>query len=545
MTPGMPGRQNACRMDASRSARHGVDWDDVHWHLAIAAFSALPCLPFIRNMPGLGDEGVLLHGAQRILLGEVLYRDFFAILPPFGFAVTTFWMALFGGSLLAMRVLAVIVIVLIALLTFQACRLVARKSGLSALLTLAWVTASQGYWTVVCHHWFTSACIMGAYVTLLGMLQYRVSPMGGALASGVLIGAAGMTTSARGAAAAIIAAVILLTSSGVPRRALGAFVAGMAVVPGLLSVWLAWQGALDDGVAQFVFFAGENYSSIQWVPFGNAATKQNLLLVLLFPSAFLLAATVMLLERGRPLRNATFRAALLFAGMGWLTIYPRPDVTHIGFTAPLALPLLAVSLDRIRQRISSPHRWIVPAAVAVAMVPGTVMVIRIGHHVQTQSVVETDRGRMLMAKHSGQDLHDLLQAMEPIPRDDGFFFYPYDAMLPYLTERRHAARLDIFLPEYTTAGQYLESCAAVLARARWVVIEKAWFDPKFLKGVFPGITDPSPAAKQVLESAIDRAFSVAMSNSHYALLRQKDEVEGAAGYCRVAGKSEIRNVGVR
>ena len=81
------------------------------------------CGPFFHSVAWLGDEGVLLHAAVRILGGEVLYRDFFGILPPGGYLIVTAWMKLFGVDFASVRALAVGVIVGIAALIYAAARL--------------------------------------------------------------------------------------------------------------------------------------------------------------------------------------------------------------------------------------------------------------------------------------------------------------------------------------------------------------------------------------------------------------------------------------
>src|SRR6185369_13207939 len=66
---------------------------------AVALLSGLSCLPFLRSIFSLGDEGVLLQGAERLLRGERLYRDFFEFLPPGGFLLTAGWFGLTNVSL--------------------------------------------------------------------------------------------------------------------------------------------------------------------------------------------------------------------------------------------------------------------------------------------------------------------------------------------------------------------------------------------------------------------------------------------------------------
>src|SRR3989441_11699711 len=88
----------------------------------VALGAALVCAPFFRYVEWLGDEGVLLHGAARILGGEVLYRDFFEFLPPGGFLIGASWVKLFGVGFASVRVLAVCVVAAIPALVYAPAR---------------------------------------------------------------------------------------------------------------------------------------------------------------------------------------------------------------------------------------------------------------------------------------------------------------------------------------------------------------------------------------------------------------------------------------
>ncbi len=115
------------------------------------------CAPFFRYVGWLGDEGVLLHAAVRILGGEVLYRDVFGILPPGGYVIVVSWMKVFGAALASVRVLAVGVIVSIAALIYAAARLSSGNRPLAALVAIAWAVSSPGTLTVINHHWLNTA----------------------------------------------------------------------------------------------------------------------------------------------------------------------------------------------------------------------------------------------------------------------------------------------------------------------------------------------------------------------------------------------------
>src|SRR5207253_1311519 len=114
---------------------------------AVALIASAVCAPVFRYVLWLGDEGVLLHGAARILGGEVLYRDFFEVLPPGSFLIITAWMKLFGAGFASVRVLAVGVIAVIAALLYATARLFtlpgARSRLLSAIVGIGLVPAAM------------------------------------------------------------------------------------------------------------------------------------------------------------------------------------------------------------------------------------------------------------------------------------------------------------------------------------------------------------------------------------------------------------------
>src|SRR5439155_1585055 len=187
---------------------------------AVALIASAVCAPVFRYVLWLGDEGVLLHGAARILGGEVLYRDFFEVLPPGSFLIITAWMKLFGAGFASVRVLAVGVIAVIAALLYATARLSSDNRPLAALLSIAW--AVRVPWGNS-HHWFTTAASMAAAVGLLLALDGAPRP-GAAFFAGLFAGAAAMVTPMRGALLCLAVIALLFTLPGARSRLLSAIV---------------------------------------------------------------------------------------------------------------------------------------------------------------------------------------------------------------------------------------------------------------------------------------------------------------------------------
>jgi hypothetical protein len=488
----------------------------------VAAATVAACLPYFRYVLWLGDEGVFLHAAQRMLRGEVIYRDFFEFLPPGSFLLVASWMKVFGATFASARVLAISVIVSIAVLLYVSVRLTSEKRAPAALLTIAWISVSQGGWTVVSHHWFTTACSVASAVCLLVLVRRDGVPRPlTAFTAGLFAGAAAMVTPTRGALLCLAIVGTLLTLSW-PRLGVGAAIAGIVVIPTAMVLYLAARDALVAAFADVILYPATHYAGIQAVTFGDSAIAGEQMAVAFFPLTFTLAVFAGVTMWRLPL----FRASLALALVGLLGAYPRPDIVHLNFTLPLLCPLFAVALGKILGRLRRrSRRFVGPVltglcllAIGYALMP----TIRfIGGSLQT---IPTARGPIVRREDQRtKDLATLVALIDRIPQGDAFFFYPYSPMLPYLTGRRHVAGYDVMTPGYTTPEQFREICLRTVDGAHWVVVDRMWVDSRWLRYVFPAMRDPEPKERREFETAIQRAFDKPVHVSKHFILMRRSE----------------------
>ena len=85
-----------------------------------------------------GDEGIVLQGAQRVLEGEVPYRDFFSFFTPGSYYWLALFFKVFGSSILVARAVLMVEGGLFSVLTYLLARRVC--SRWSALLAAYFVT---------------------------------------------------------------------------------------------------------------------------------------------------------------------------------------------------------------------------------------------------------------------------------------------------------------------------------------------------------------------------------------------------------------------
>ena len=495
------------------------------WLPLVGLTAAVLCVPFIRAVYGMGDEGVLLHGAERMLRGSKLYGDFFEFLPPGGFVLTAAWFGIAGISVGSARTLAILTIVGIACFTYLACRQASKNAPLSALLATGWVVMSQGFGTQVSHHWFTTLFSMVAAWAALANIEHAQRWLRWPLIAGAAAGMAAMITPNRGALA-MLAAMTAFLNLRRHRVELIVYVLGCALVPAGLLAYLAGHHALAAAFDDVIRFTAERYAPIQSVPFGFGG--QNPPLKYLFPLAALLTLLVCARDWRTCLRDRLLWPCAAFALAGFLGCFPRPDLAHIAFAAPLACPLLAYCTALLTQRWRPAwwrYRYVVVAAAGVAIglfIPSALYLLRLSQEALRAEIVPTPRGGAAFFGQPGAP--ELLARITATPSGDAYFFYPLVSLLPFLAAREQVSKYDVFMPGYTLPSQYQDACLSVMRNASWVVIDRRGTNRNILKQAFPAMRDAEPQETKRFEQALDSGFELVAQEGAFELRRRRDGI---------------------
>ncbi|MBV8916068.1 MAG: hypothetical protein JOZ05_23905 [Acetobacteraceae bacterium] len=486
------------------------------------------CVPFLRVVYWMGDEGVLLDGASRLIQGDRLYADFFEFLPPGGFVITQVWLSLFGQSMSSARVLAILTLLGIAGFTYLACRAVSRSTIPAAFLTLLWTVTSQGVQTQVSHHWLTTLFSMIAAWAALA-----AGPRAGVrwpIIAGLACGAAGMVTPTRGALVCLAASAAFIGRSRFP--SLFQFVLATAVVPLGLVLYLASHGLFGPAYDDVIRFAAGQYASIQTVPFGSSAQDQNRPLAYLFQGTLAVAVLSCFLK-GSWREDRRFWICIGFGAAGFGGCFPRPDMWHIAFAAPMVLPLLACAVSRMLDRLPIGGQWaLAAAALAIGVLPARSLELRALQALHTPTIAVA---RGVIAPRDSAGMRELLAHVAAMPPRERVFFYPYEPLLPFLTGRPQVSRYDLFVPWYTIPAQYQEACQSVMREADWLVLDRAWSDPKQLAGVFPAMKRQLPPEMVAFEQALDSGFDF-VSRDGALEVRKRNPAANAALCADIAGR---------
>ena len=504
---------------------------DPIWTAAVAGIAAAIGAAFFFIVYGIADEGVLLNAADRLAHGQRLYVDFFEFLPPGGFLLTSAWLSMAGHTIEAARLLALLSVVTTSCFCFLACRRAGAGRATTLFLITAWLMMSQPETIAVWHHWFTTAFSMIAAWAALAQSR-GVPPRRSnryAWCAGLAGGMAAMITPTRGALSCL-AALAMPDWRSSWRSTTVSLAIGMATVPLLALLYLIATDSLGAAASDVIGWTGSRYADIQAVPWGAFSSRLSRPLVYVFPMAGILLLVALASERSDRDRSATLRVAVAFAFAGFIGCFPRPDSMHIAANIPLALPLVGRCLARLARQAAPAVRVAVATAIATQVIAPAIIFARLVDDARGIPMTQTPRGRVKLIREDG--LPEMMALVAKLPAGDGMMFYPNLPMMPFLTDRRHIARLDVFFPQYTTAAQYRAACFDTVAGARWLVIDRAW-NAISIRNVYPATADANPPEKVAFEHAIAANYELASRRGMFDLLRRRPDA--ALSDCRQIG----------
>jgi len=449
------------------------------------------------------DEGVILQGTQRILNGEVLYRDFFSFFTPGSY----YWMALlfkvFGDSILVARAALIVYGGLFSALTYLLARRVC--SRWMAVFTVYLLTLTcLPYAFMALHNWDST---LWALLALYFAVRFVEAPHWGlALAAGTLASLTCLFEQSKGAGLVLglamgFGALILSERNKSKRRFvrphLWAFLAGFTL-PALITVaYFAARHCLPQMRADCLWPL-QHYAAVNRVPYGfMGVTYSEVDKVLAGPWSYRLAIIVLLspcfiipalpilavgalgfwLLRLWRVGEKNARAAYYvlvsatLVGLLLSTVASRPEFNRILFQAPLFFLVVAWGLDRscFRSQFAQGFQRLLKYYIFLSFTGlGLVLLWR---PLNAHTVLETRRGA-LRAERSDPVLQELQARVRPGQK---IFVYPYQPLYYYLSATSNATQFEFLFPGMHTPGQ-LDQVIRELAADRTSLI---LFQPSF------------------------------------------------------------------
>lgn len=228
---------------------------------SVACLLPLVLTNFVQLSVSLGDEGLILQGARRVLHGQVPYRDFASIITPGTFYLLAACFRVMGESLLTARLLVWLIhcLTMLALLGLMAELDVPFKwrfVGIAALLG-----AGTPQWYVISHHWLCNLLVLASAWMLLKAM--RGGPLEWIVGAGAIAGLAAMVLQDQGGywIVGALAAIALCAS---PRRwkSLALFSGGSLLAAAPWALYLLTHASAGRVVHDLVVAPMSGYSAI-------------------------------------------------------------------------------------------------------------------------------------------------------------------------------------------------------------------------------------------------------------------------------------------
>jgi hypothetical protein len=386
------------------------------------------------------DEGIFLEGALRILRGQAPYRDFFILMGPGAFWLEALALKAFGVSLAASHIVTIADLSVIA--------------GCVCLLLARWTSAGWAVWVALAsmllqiadpamaqaNHRLDSAAFAIAAVTLLTATRKN------GFIAGLLAGFAAWITPS----VALVAMALLAWLCFAERGRFIPFLSGCVAVSACCAAVLASQRALAPMLDQMLW-TGRNYGGANFMPYGSRLggyaaffegasggdIPSRILVLLALSMPALLPPIVLLLCRaGRARENRELVPVTIGAFALLLAAYPRFDVPHLTYAAPLFYVIAGFHLSRGNAAV---RLGVFGLVCVLAAIPAGFGIFLRMHMVPVDSRV----GRIVAMPADAE----MIRAIErDVPEGARVFCFPYLPMFYFLTLGENPTRFSYLQP---------------------------------------------------------------------------------------------------
>lgn len=443
------------------------------------------------------DEGIILQGAQRILNGQVLYRDFFSFFTPGSYYLLALLFRVFGNSLLIAHTALAFIGAAFSPITYLLARRVCSRQASLLTTGLMTITALPLRF-VVLHNWDSTLLALIALYCAVRLLESPSDHWAFATAS--LVSLTAMFEQSKGACLLLglgVGFVIIAWRTRLnlfTRRRVLTIALGLAW-PVLVTVtYFASQHALIPMLASW-FWPLQHYSAANKVPygypnlaqmavFGAGSWSMRLVEIVLFSPLlwfpilplFGVALLVRLAARGErsginlPALRYYLLVSAVITGLLLSILVVRTDYTHFVYLHPVFFLIVAWLFDgkEIRSRLFA--KWSPVAAFAITI---PLLILGTASLFGTRTNNETVTRRGTITTRTRDQIAEYVQ--QRVGADESIFIYPYEPTYYYLTNTQNVTSYEFYQPGMHTQEQALEIISQLKSRPPRVILWELGF----------------------------------------------------------------------
>ena len=472
------------------------------------------------------DEGIVLQGAERILHGQLPYRDFFSFYTPGSFYLTAFMLRLFGDSLPVARTLLVVFGAIFPVVTYALARRTCSRPISLFVAILVAITAAP-YRFMVLHNW--DSTFWACFAVYCAVCWIESSRSIFAFFAGTFVSFTLLSEQSKGAGLCfgIMLAIVFFGFSTRKLARLPSLIIGFLCPIATTTAYFAYKHALRP-MLQDLLWPLQHYSVANRVRYGdqNWSDRARDLIFHSGPTGFrivkaiavspgfivpilpIIAIALLLYWSVQLRRTSTERSAhyvlltSLLSGLLVSVVIVRADIIHFMYLAPLFYLVLVWILDMrgLPSRALSKIRPYLTLYVAGAF--GLMGAALFFAAVGARCRIETRRGTVLTREPDTV----LEYAMSHTAPGEKILVYPYLPLYYYLTATESPSKYEYFQPGMSTPEQAEEIIASLKSnRVRTVFFEPGFSDK--IPHSWPG-TPTSAIAQDPVADYIARNYTV-------------------------------------
>ena len=476
------------------------------------------------------DEGIILQGAQRILDGQVLYRDFFSFFTPGSYYLLALIFRIFGNSYLVARTALAFTGAAFSPVTYLLARRVCSRQ-VSLLVTCLMTITALPLRFVVMHNWDSTFWACLALYCAVRLLESPTERWAFSAATCTSLTALFEQSKGAGLLLGLGAGFLIITLIGerpivFTRNRLIAIGLGLTLPFMVTAIYFGSRHGFGDMLASW-FWPLRHYSGANRVPyaydntageirnkiFNSASTGPRLFAMLIYgalswvPLLPIVASALLvrlMIPRWRPVSPGPEWAHYVLvsstiAGLLLSVVAGRADYFHFMYLQPIFFLALAWLLGgrNIRGRFLTQIAPVLGFCLSMSLLTLAAQLFfstRIGTSVVTRRGTITTEGRDTVIPY----VQDHVAAGEEI------LIYPYQSTYYYLTQTSNPTSFDFYQPGMHTDQQLRKMMEEFKAHPTRAVLYQPAFADRIHKA-WPN-TPPTEYAQDPMADYITREY---------------------------------------
>jgi hypothetical protein len=517
-----------------------------YWVLFL--FSSSYLFLFLRVLWRVGDEGLVVYGAQRVAEGALPYRDFIEAFGPASFYWHTFFFSFLGTKWFVARGVLLFTGATSAVLIYWMTRRLYR-GPFEMMPSLFCLVLGIPLWPASNHHWDSNLfALLAVGMFLLWQEKGRTIYL---VMSGVTAGITSCFIQQKGL---LLLASFFLTLFLFDKRSTekgknilkhtGLLVACYMGVGGILFLYFHIEGGLQDLVYSTFLWPLANYHNVNITPYGYGlfefywpswlaffqqffpeSVSKGLSSLFLVPFVVLLSLPILIavltviscrIPSNRPRIFHSAMITFLCSGLAlWISEMQRMDIFHVIYGAPLLL-IACLGVWIPGHEKTKWFRMSVLYVIAFCLLSFGIfngMIASTANH-----RIETRRG-IVYCLRDDSALHYLQENTHP---GEHVFVYPYYPMYYFLANIKNPTRYNNLIYGYHTGDQFREVISDLERKKVKLILWDTLVEGKNLKTWFPRYEHP-PEEHLILEHYLRDHYDMIGVENGFRILRRRGQ----------------------